>query len=539
MQLKSGEIIKYIDKSDFGIFVKIGSKVEYLDSQSNLVKISRKAERIKDGRVLRISLQNKSRKIIKVLSSVVVDFKLPHGFRPKEILEHGWLQCSEVKYKSLGNPTKQKRIFFRRDQNSFSFDENYGYLSDSIISEWFTVLRLNSSSLIIGAITTADQFSQIFVRKEGKATRVRVTCQFDGLAIQPGEIVKSEKITFLQGEEEKTLKRFAGLVARAMDVKKPKPPIKAMSCSYYWNGNRVTEEIVDKELNAISAMSEKLNIDYIQIDAGYTRHFGDWLDYGKTFPGGMKKLVSRINRLGYKAGIWLSPFAINPATKLFKKHRSWFLRNGKGKIFDSRFSSPFDSLIPGLDFRAVDPTNEEFRKYLKKILGHFLDQGFKLFKIDFMYPVCLSTRYSIPMTRAQALRSGIKLIRETVGEECYVLSAITPLSPIVGLVDSARMGVDTLSPLVCKLPGIRTVINNRMLESNMQENRLRKFFNGVLWANDPDCLVFREGTGIDERLIEEHKRFAVKNNMSLWTGDSIARMSRESEKKLLKFFNKT
>ena len=82
-------------------------------------------------------------------------------------------------------------------------------------------------------------------------------------------------------------------------------------------------EIINKELDVLENLPERINLDYFQLDAGYAKYFGDWLDYKERFPKGFANIINRIKRLGYKPGIWISPFSINPGTKLHDEHKSW------------------------------------------------------------------------------------------------------------------------------------------------------------------------------------------------------------------------
>lgn len=533
-----GYLKHLIINSDYGLFCNLSGQNRYFDSISEEIALHREIQEKENILSLRLDFENKSQNPIKGFSLLIADFLIPKKIKVQKVLENGWLQCSSIKYKKPDSATTEKFIFLRRDQNHLSFKKEYGYLENSVISEWFTVIKMYGKDLLIGAVTTKNQFAQIFIREEEKGLRVRVTTQLDGISIQRNEKISSEKIVFIFGEEEKIKKEFAGIVKKEMGVGTLKGPVKAMCCSYYWNGNVVSEEIIDKELEAIKSLPEKIDFDYVQIDAGFTKNFGDWLDYKERFPNGLKASVAKIKEAGYKAGIWLSPFAVNPDTKLFCEHKSWFLKNDEKVRFEGRFTSPIDSLIPDLDLRVIDPTNPEFQKYLKGVLRHFKDCGFELYKLDFMYPVCLTTHYSKNVTRAQALRMGVELIREEIGDSAYLLSAITQMSPMVGIVDSARLGIDTLNPYICSIPGVDYVINNSMISANLRENRMRVFFNGIIWTSDPDQLVFRKGTGIDPKLIEKHKDFAIKNKTSYWVGDSLFKMNMEERKGVMDFINR-
>ncbi len=525
------DFLNIVKLSSFGILTSNG----FLDSKDKQLDVDRIYTKDKENIILSIRVRNISRKPIKIFSFIVSEFEIP--VLTDRVLEHGWLQCSEVSYKSLDDITNEDRVFLQRDQNHFSFEKEYGYLDNSIVSEWFTSLRFGSEEVFIGAVTTANQFSQMYIKKENTKTKIRVTCQYDGLTLEPGQVVYSEKLFFGIGKEEDIQLEFAKSLARNMHVKKVAPPIKAMCNSYYWNENRINEQIINKELDSLKLLPNKLKLDYFQIDAGYTTYFGDWLDYKERFPNGFEHIVKRIKSFGYKPGIWLSPFAINPATKLHDYHPDWFIRGTDHGHFDGRLSSPFDTISDSFDLEVLDPTNTEVLEYIKEVLLHFKSLGFELFKIDFTYPVCLTTNYSKPVTRAQALRSGFDFIRQVLGDESLILTCITQLSPVVGIADYVRTGIDSLNPFVCGIPGVDTLVNEFMLEKNIQESKLRLFMNGIVWRADPDVLVFRDNTGIDEATIEEHKKFAKENNMSLWVGDSVANMNEINKRKMVHFFN--
>jgi len=514
-----------IDNSSYGI-LPINSKVE----------IERIDSKYKGNLILQVRVRNTTNKPIKINSFVVAEFVLKNGV--EKVLEHGWLQCSEVRFKTLDEKTVENKYFLQRDQNHYSFKKEYGYVDDSIISEWFTLIKMKGKDLFIGAVTTANQFSQIYVKKEEKGIRIKVTCQYDGLTLKPGQVVYSEKIYFGSSQEqEKIKKEFAECLASEMHVKKVAPVIRAMCNSYYWNENKVNDDLINKEIDALENLPGHINLDYFQIDAGYTKYFGDWLDYKERFPNGFSSIIQRIKKLGYKPGIWLSPFAINPGTHLHDYHSSWFLKGVDHGHFDGRLTSPFDSLANIVDLEVMDPTNQKVLEYVKQVLLHYKNLGFELFKIDFIYPLCLASNYSKPVTRAQAIRQAIVFIKNVLGPKCKILSGITQLSPMVGVVDYVRTGIDSLNPFVCGIPGVNTLVNDYMLKDNIEESRERMFLNGVVWRADPDVVVFRNGTGIDEDLIEEHKKFIKENNMSLWIGDSIYNMDEPTKNKMIKFFN--
>ena len=486
---------------------------------------------------LEVTFTNITDKPIPIYAVVVAEFMIPLDYELKEVLEHGWLQASPTKFKPPSRSTKENKIFMRRDQNHYSFKKLYGHLPNSIVSEWFSVLRFKGTTLVLGAATTSKQYTVIYTAKEKAGYKIRVVCQFDEEVILPGQTLSTEKVWWGYGKEEEQLANYAHGIAENMHITNVKPRVKALCCSYYWNGNYIDEALINKELDTIKEFNPKLNIDYIQLDAGYSNQWGDWLDTNDRFPSGLKNMADKIKNMGYKPGIWLAPFVANPKSKIFKHHPDWFLKNNSNKTFEARFTTPIDRYITPMSYRTLDPTHPEVQMYLTEVFSKFKQWGYTYYKLDFMYPICLFKNYYKNMTRAQALHEGMKTIRNAIGDDAYILTAVSPLSPLVGVVDAARMGVDTLTPFLSFFPWAQRIVNNYMLNQNLKSNLLRKHFNNILWVNDPDVLIFRANTGIEEELLERHRKFAIDNKTNVFIGDSIANLTPEQKQRLYGFIN--
>jgi hypothetical protein len=487
----------------YGIFCSIDGRNAFLDESSEIISF----KLIRKNNIYQLEFRNLSDKAIYV-NSAMLELYLDG----ETVLEHGWLQCSDVFFRKADEYTRQKKVFMMRDQNPMSFMEDYGYLKKSIVSEWFTLISGKTCHLI-GAVTTHDQFSQIFVKKEKDRLRTRITCQFDGIIMQKNKTFRTEKIAVISGNEEVVKIKFNSLIRKHMGLKKRPKPISGVCCAYYWNGKSVNETICHEELDSLN--EKGIDIDYFQIDDGYVK-VGDWIDYKKQFPSGFGPIIKKAKEYGYKPGIWISPFIAYPGSELFHSHPDWFLKeNGK---FLGRKTSPLDS-FPGLNFKVLDPTNNEFRKYLRKVLLHFKKIGFEFFKIDFLNSVCM-VRYE-NRTRAEAFSDSIKFIRKILGNETYILSGITQLSPLVGIVDSANV------PILKE-------IGNQMLIRDIRACELRKHLD--FWAPDPDCIVFKHG--LDRRLIEKQIGFIKQNNACVWIGDKVSDLDDGELMRLRELINK-
>ncbi|MCM2326047.1 MAG: hypothetical protein NDI94_06290, partial [Candidatus Woesearchaeota archaeon] len=145
----------------YGLFCSIEGRNAFLDESSELVSFNL----IRKNNIYQLEFRNPSDKTIHV-NSAMIELYLDG----ETVLEHGWLQCSDVFFRNADEYTRQKKVFMMRDQNPMSFREDFGYLKKSIVSEWFTIIRGNTCHLI-GAVTTHGQFSQIFVKKESEGLR--------------------------------------------------------------------------------------------------------------------------------------------------------------------------------------------------------------------------------------------------------------------------------------------------------------------------------------------------------------------------------
>ena len=88
-----------------------------------------------------------------------------------------------------------------------------------------------------------------------------------------------------------------------------------------------------EKILSIAKESAKLGIEMLVLDDGWfgnrfddNRSLGDWQVNESKLPGGLGKLVSEINALGLKFGIWFEPEMISPESKLFEEHSDWAIQ---------------------------------------------------------------------------------------------------------------------------------------------------------------------------------------------------------------------
>jgi alpha-galactosidase len=266
----------------------------------------------------------------------------------------------------------------------------------------------------------------------------------------------------------------------------------AIWCSWYDYFSEITEADVDENLRAI--VDRELPVDVIQLDDGYERELGDWLELSPRFTS-LARVAERIRAQGRRAGIWLAPFLVGVSSAIAAEHPEWILRGESG-------DPVFAIHNWGQDPYALDVTHPGVRDYLTTVLRSFVDMGFDFFKLDFLYAAALDGhRFDASLTATQAYRQGVAQLRSAIGDDAYLLGCGAPLLPSVGLVDAMRISADT-SPRWTSADGDMSFPGGGAAELSVHG---RAYQHGRYWVNDPDCLLLGRGVEYRERRVEMMK----------------------------------
>jgi alpha-galactosidase len=160
----------------------------------------------------------------------------------------------------------------------------------------------------------------------------------------------------------------------------------------------------------------------------------------------------------------------------------------------------------GVDTYGLDLSHPEVREWLREIFRTIRHEwGYELFKVDFIFAGgLLGRRHNPQMTRAQAVRQGLEIIRQAIGEDAFLLGCGTPLGPSIGLVDAMRIGPDVAAnwhPFWSDLtfPAAENALRNAVT---------RYFMHGALWLSDPDCLLVRTRDDESNMVLNEMRTMA-------------------------------
>ena len=88
-----------------------------------------------------------------------------------------------------------------------------------------------------------------------------------------------------------------------------------------------------EKLLGIASEASKLGIEMLVMDDGWfgarnddNNALGDWVVNEKKLTGGLKHLVSEVNKMGMKFGIWFEPEMISPDSDLYRAHPDWAIQ---------------------------------------------------------------------------------------------------------------------------------------------------------------------------------------------------------------------
>ena len=293
--------------------------------------------------------------------------------------------------------------------------------------------------------------------------------------LQPGEVYRGLDLIFPQGGENAVFDDWFD----AMGIKALPAEPKVGYTSWYNCYQDISEAQILRDLEGMKTLPVKPDI--FQIDDGFEPFVGDWLGVDeKKFPNGLEPIIRRILDEGYQAGIWLAPFVAEKDSALYREHPEWFQYKGPNRVFTgANWSGGY----------ALDPYNEDVRDYIRRSIQRYRDMGVTLFKLDFLYAACMTSRPD--KTRGEIMAECMDFLRDACGE-AQILGCGVPLASAFGRVEYCRIGPDMSLDFDDK-PFMRVFHNERPSTLHTQRNTLfRRQLDGRACRNDPDVMLLRD-----------------------------------------------
>ena len=193
--------------------------------------------------------------------------------------------------------------------------------------------------------------------------------------------------------------------------------------------DRVTPEDIFENIDALEKMPFADRLDYIVIDDGWQKNWGEWTENEK-FACGLDYVANRIRERGFLPGIWTAPLMMKKSCEHFSERQHWFCLNEQGEHLRD---------VGDL----IDPTVPEAREFILNIYRRLYAAGYRLFKIDYLSPLLKARRfYDKNATPYSILRQLILDIRSCTGEDAVILGCSLPVQCGADIAPSMRIGVD-------------------------------------------------------------------------------------------------
>jgi alpha-galactosidase len=327
--------------------------------------------------------------------------------------------------------------------------------------------RESKQSLFIGALTADRLLIYLHIQASGDGPQTKIdsfNADFSGtteiqkdfdlkdaspenqlevsLPIEPGGKFGSEKIMFEVGPGyEKQLVTYGEAIRKLHHPRIPdETPMGWWSWTAYYGNINEGETLLNADWQA--AHLKNLGYNFFQVDEGYQYARGEYITPNATqYPSGMRALGHHVVGDGLVFGVWTAPFEVTTRAWVYENHKDWLVHNAKGEPIPTTWlwRQKVDQIY------ALDTTNPGAQEYLRQTYRALVREwGVRFIKLDFMDSSAIEGFMYRPHTTAlEAVRIGLQVIREAVGEDVILDKDGSPMLTPVGLVDTGRISADT------------------------------------------------------------------------------------------------
>lgn len=330
-------------------------------------------------------------------------------------------------------------------------------------SSWLLALADGERSLLLGAL-------------EGDTPRLHAD-----LDVLSGwtETGRPGRWVLLEGPELQVFERYRALLQDHYGARDRDPG--TVWSSWY----SLYEDISRQAFDSILPELPGLGFDTFQVDDGWQRVVGDWEPNDK-FPAGMAEIVRTCRGLGLCAGLWLAPFIVLPGSEAFRTHRQMLLTDASGDLVTAGENW-------GASYFTYDYTRADARERLAELIHTAVeDWGYSYLKLDFLQAAAVPGRHASPADREAVYRAAIHVIRDTAGEEAFLLGSGAPLFASLGILDAVRTGPD-VAPM---WTNYATDDPSDALALNALRNGVERLWLRGLIGLDPDVVFARHARNL-------------------------------------------
>lgn len=379
--------------------------------------------------------------------------------------------------------------------NAFARIKKFGADTSIVSRDLFMIKDTQSKKVFNLAFTSFDRFFTGF-RLENET--VAAEYFLEDKMVNAGESYTLEGLAIDDCLDGLT---FFDLYTQLLNEKYHISKMKAIPCGWSsWSCfyGRIDQDRIYMQAKALAEEFSHRGATLIQIDDGWQKEgsFGGyWTKEPNKFAGGIPALNEKITGLGLDFGLWYAPALLKDKSPLFTEHYDWnnFIDGAIYKSFGGGevLAGDKDGSVYPLDLskqEVLDYVVSAFRRGVEEYKSVY-------FKIDFLVNLLVrigvdSSVVSYPKGYCVELyKHFVRLIRETVGDNVFLLACGAPIGESIGIFDSIRISPDITWGGASKPthPGAWNLIR-----LNAQNAFLRSPYHGKVFINDPDGLVLRD-----------------------------------------------
>lgn len=379
-----------------------------------------------------------------------------------------------------------------------------------------------SAGLVAGFITQKQAFGRVEADLLHLGGVTSVWQDLESVCLPGGSTFSSDWacLGLFDPHDEEPLRAYLELVAAAHGIGAMKDAV-AGWCSWYCFGQDLAQGRLQAQLGWLAENHERVPLNLFQIDDGYQRQIGDWQLDERRFPESLEKVLGGAKGHDLQAGIWLAPLIAHPGSDLAKRHPDWLLRDHRGRAVNAgygwgRFFHPLDGTHPAV--------KGAIGEWTKRLINEW---GFDYLKLDFLYAGALAgARHDDRKTGAMVLHDVLSDIRETAGEEVFIVGCGCPIGSGLGIVDSMRISPDVSEHWRGRYKGISFLFGTDpgfpSAWNAIRNSFYRAHQHGIWWLNDPDCLVLRQaGSTLTENEVRTLATMVALSGGAVIDSDSL------------------
>ncbi|HUQ39093.1 MAG TPA: glycoside hydrolase family 36 protein [Acidimicrobiales bacterium] len=391
---------------------------------------------------------------------------------PDMVLEHGWQSWSVVRRCAPDDARPERKEAAEWGRSTHAADPDG--LGEVVTGDQFLLTDVG----LVGFLEGSRHLSTVEVRGDV----VSAVALLDGVELAPGATRSLDPIWFSDAAPGDAYSEYASLWGAASAAR-----VGAVApvgwCSWYQYFGEVTPGVIRSNLAAAAAAG----LDLVQIDDGYQRSVGEWLEVSDDWAVPMADVAAEIAATGLAAGIWTAPFLVADGGPIATEHPDWLVTHRSGHPLRAMFNPAWGGWA-----LALDTTHPEVLAHLTQTFAALRAMGFGYHKIDFCYAAAMpGHRHDATLTRAQALRAGLDAVRAGVGDDAFLLGCGCPFGPAVGVVDAMRVSADVAPTWLpaASWPGLEEAAP--AARNAVQASVLRAPLHRRVFLDDPDCLLLR------------------------------------------------